>query len=79
MDTAFDKLSGLPTQAKRFTAGDNLLRQKIAFDRMAAKHEQREKMLAGKEDSKRDGSLENVTGSPLNNSLSPARLRDSQE
>ena len=39
MANAFAKLSGLPTNKKRFTAGDNLLKQKMAFDKMVEKHD----------------------------------------
>ena len=69
MANTFAKLSGLPTNKKKFTAGDNLLKQKMAFDKMVEKHDAREKMLA--EDSEtRDNSIDKTGSSFLNQSLS---------
>ena len=39
MQNTFLKLQGAPGNSdSSFTAGDNLLKQKLAFDKMAAKH-----------------------------------------
>ena len=38
----FSKLKGLPTKAQKYTAGDNLLQQKIQFDKVMAKHKEKE-------------------------------------
>lgn len=71
MAAAFGRLSGMPTQSKRFIAGDNLLRQKMAFDRMVTKHDLREKLLA--DQGQRDGSVNSASRSPVTGSPSPAR------
>ena len=39
----FSKLKGLPTKAQKYTAGDDLLQQKIQFDKVMAKHKEKER------------------------------------
>ena len=71
IQNAFKKLTGLPSNKKKFTAGDNLLKQKMAFDKMVEKHDAREALLKeGKDPETRDNSMEKNNSSFLNQSLS---------